>query len=73
MTSKTSKFDLFSIGWTSSLECAIQLLRNSINKVAGIEIEVGYKDAGNFTRAFKRWTGMSPKANFIQPFKTFWL
>jgi AraC-like DNA-binding protein len=29
--------------------------------VAGIAAEIGYKDAGNFTRAFKRWTGISRK------------
>ncbi len=42
-------------------ERAVQLLSDPMNKVTDIAAEVGYKDAGNFTRAFKRWTGVSPK------------
>lgn len=39
---------------------AIQLLHNNI-QIIDIAGELGYKDAANFTRAFKRWTGVSPR------------
>lgn len=42
-------------------ERSLMLLNDPLNKVADIAAEIGYKDAGNFTRAFKRWTGVSPK------------
>lgn len=41
-------------------EQSVQLLRESTNKLADIAAEIGYKDAANFTRAFKRWAGISP-------------
>lgn len=44
------------------LECSLTLLSDPLNKVADIAVEIGYRDASNFTRAFKRWTGISPKA-----------
>lgn len=50
-------------------EQAIQLLRDPTNKVADIAVEVGYKDPANFTRAFSRWTGLSPTAYSLQHFK----
>ncbi|MBE9224555.1 AraC family transcriptional regulator ligand-binding domain-containing protein [Phormidium sp. LEGE 05292] len=43
-------------------ELATQLLRDPTNKVTDIAAEIGYKDVGNFTRAFKRWAGVSPRA-----------
>jgi AraC-like DNA-binding protein len=44
------------------LERTVQLLRDPNHKLADIAAEIGYTDPGNFSRAFKRWTGVSPKA-----------
>lgn len=41
---------------------AIRLLRHSVLTVEQIGAQLGYSDAGNFCRAFKRWTGMTPGA-----------
>lgn len=41
-------------------ERSVQLLRDSTNKLTDIASEIGYKDAANFTRAFRRWAGTSP-------------
>lgn len=41
-------------------EEAIRLLQEPSIKLAGISAELGYTDAAHFTRAFKRWTGLSP-------------
>jgi AraC-like DNA-binding protein len=50
-------------------ERAVQLLSDPTNKVADIAAEIGYRDPGNFTRAFKRWTELSPKAYSMRHFK----
>jgi AraC-like DNA-binding protein len=39
---------------------AIRLLRHSVLTVEQIGEQLGYADAGNFCRAFKRWTGQTP-------------
>jgi AraC-like DNA-binding protein len=39
---------------------AIRLLQDPSLKLLNIAIELGYSDAAHFTRAFKRWTGISP-------------
>jgi len=36
------------------------LLSTVDNSVLDIAFELGYSDAGNFSRAFKRWSGLSP-------------
>jgi AraC-like DNA-binding protein len=38
-----------------------RLLQNSNFKLVDIAFELGYSDAANFTRAFKRWAGMTPR------------
>jgi AraC-like DNA-binding protein len=35
-------------------------LVNSASKISDIAYQLGYNDTAHFTRAFKRWTGMSP-------------
>ncbi|MFB2892384.1 helix-turn-helix domain-containing protein [Aerosakkonemataceae cyanobacterium BLCC-F50] len=39
---------------------AVNLLKDPTNKLIDIAFDLGYTDAANFTRAFKRWTGVSP-------------
>ena len=39
---------------------ATRLLRNSVLTVEQIAGHLGYSDPGNFCRAFKRWTGLTP-------------
>ncbi|HJR90142.1 MAG TPA: AraC family transcriptional regulator [Aeromicrobium sp.] len=41
---------------------AMRLLRHSVLTVEQIGAQLGYSDAGNFCRAFKRWTGTTPGA-----------
>lgn len=41
---------------------ACQLLDDPAASVEAVAAEVGYSDVSNFTRAFRRWTGMTPAA-----------
>uniref|UniRef100_UPI002ABD30FB AraC family transcriptional regulator n=1 Tax=Burkholderia cepacia TaxID=292 RepID=UPI002ABD30FB len=41
---------------------AFMLLRNPQSSIEDIADEVGFSDAHNFRRAFKRWTGHGPRA-----------
>ncbi|QYO67891.1 AraC family transcriptional regulator [Leptolyngbya sp. 7M] len=41
-------------------EQSLRLLLDPDIKLVNIASELGYTDAANFTRAFKRWTGLSP-------------
>ncbi len=42
------------------LDQATELLRSELS-IAEIAERLGYSDAANFTRAFRRWTGQSPR------------
>jgi AraC-like DNA-binding protein len=44
------------------IERATELLREPHLRVTDIGLEVGYAESANFTRAFRRWTGLSPRA-----------
>lgn len=41
---------------------AVELLLHSVLSVEQISAELGYLDPSNFGRAFRRWTGQSPRA-----------
>jgi AraC-like DNA-binding protein len=41
---------------------ARQLLDDPSRKIVEISAELGYTDSANFTRAFRRWSGLSPQA-----------
>jgi AraC-like DNA-binding protein len=43
-------------------EVARQMLGDPAQKVQDIAHTLGYSDPAHFTRAFKRWTGLSPRA-----------
>ncbi|MGI9428943.1 MAG: helix-turn-helix domain-containing protein [Bythopirellula sp.] len=42
-------------------ELAGELLEKTDMMIAEIAIRLGYRDRGNFTRAFRRWSGVSPR------------
>jgi AraC-like DNA-binding protein len=43
-------------------ESARRLLRDPTVKIVSVSAELGYTDSANFTRAFRRWSGVSPQA-----------
>jgi AraC-like DNA-binding protein len=42
-------------------EVAVRLLQDPTIQLIDIALELGYTDAANFTRAFRRWTGGAPR------------
>jgi AraC-like DNA-binding protein len=40
---------------------AVRLLEETDAKVIDIALDLGYSDHAHFTRAFRRWTGLSPR------------
>lgn len=46
---------------------ALLLLASPDVSVDEVALRLGYSDAANFTRAFRRWTGMSPRAHRRAP------
>jgi len=43
-------------------DAALRMLQDPRAKIIEISAELGYTDSANFTRAFRRWTGLSPRA-----------
>lgn len=43
------------------LKMACHLIRDSDKNVTEIATALGYKDASSFSRAFKKWTNLSPR------------
>ncbi len=42
-------------------QAATRLLRESDSRITDIGIELGYADSAHFSRAFKRWSGITPR------------
>jgi AraC-like DNA-binding protein len=43
-------------------QAASRLLHDPAVRIIDVSVELGYTDAANFTRAFRRWAGVSPLA-----------
>lgn len=41
---------------------ALQMLEQSERKIRDVAVALGYSDPAHFTRAFLRWTGLTPRA-----------
>ena len=42
-------------------ELALVLMRDPAIPLTEVALELGYSDSANFTRAFRRWTGLPPR------------
>jgi len=46
-------------------QLAFELLREKRNTISAISLQLGFKDTSSFYKAFRRWTGVSPK-HFVE-------
>jgi AraC-like DNA-binding protein len=46
----------------SQLADALRLMQDPSLKLIDVAFELGFSDPAHFTRAFRRWTGVSPRA-----------
>ncbi len=56
--------------YTAQMQWAVELLKQDDYSLAEIAHQLGYTDQANFTRAFRRWTGLPPgvyRRSKIQP------
>jgi AraC-like DNA-binding protein len=58
----TAHLSFFALLEEARCDAAQRMLRDPSTKVIEISAELGYTDSANFTRAFRRWTGLSPRA-----------
>jgi AraC-like DNA-binding protein len=56
-----SRLDFGRLVEEARLESARRLLEEPERKIIDVAAELGYTDSANFTRAFRRWTGVSPR------------
>jgi AraC-like DNA-binding protein len=43
------------------LHHALIMLRDDEHSITDVAFDLGYSDAAHFTRAFRRWTGVTPR------------
>jgi len=55
-----TEIDFSEIVAGARFELALTLLNDPAQRVIDIAYELGYADPANFTRAFRKWTGLSP-------------
>ena len=56
-----SELDFGRLVEEARLELARRMLGDSELKIVEVAAELGYTDSANFTRAFRRWTGVPPR------------
>ena len=42
-------------------QAAVRLLQDAETRITDIAMDLGYTDSAHFTRAFKRWAGVTPR------------
>jgi len=51
-------------------QLAFDLLRKKQNTISEVSLQLGFKDTSSFYKAFRRWTGLSPKRFLESPDKS---